>query len=153
MSIAIFEGKNCTILRKPDFLFGDAASDTDQQLLAREGRWVYTLNGDRYYHPESRHHYPLAFFQSVTMARKMTWSVSRTTELVHVRILRFSRSGPLRCIFDSAPGKGFNVLELNHRCENKLPRIDFRCRGGSASSNSNGGAASRCMCWKRLQMT
>ena len=29
MSTAMFEGKNCTILRKPDFLFQDTTSDTD----------------------------------------------------------------------------------------------------------------------------
>jgi len=41
MSTAVFERENCTILRKPDFLFGDAAPDTDQQLLAREGQYLY----------------------------------------------------------------------------------------------------------------
>jgi len=62
MSTAVFEGEKRTILRKPDFLFRDAAPDIDQQLLAREGQLVYTLNGDRYYLPESKRHYPLAFF-------------------------------------------------------------------------------------------
>ena len=97
MSTVVFERENCTILLKPDFLFGDAAPDTDQQLLARERQWVYTLNGDRYYLPESKRHYPWVFFQSVTVARKMTWSVSQNTESVHVGILtscEFSRSGP-----------------------------------------------------------
>ena len=37
-STAMFEGENRTILRKPDFFFGDAAPDIDQQLLAREGQ-------------------------------------------------------------------------------------------------------------------
>jgi len=48
MSIAIFKRENCMILRKPNFLFRDAKLDTGQQLLAGEGQWVYTLNGDRY---------------------------------------------------------------------------------------------------------
>ena len=45
MSTVVFEWENCTILGKPDFLFEDVAPDTDQQLLVREGQWVYTLNG------------------------------------------------------------------------------------------------------------
>jgi len=35
MMMAMFEGENRTIFRKPDFLFGDAAPDADQQLLVR----------------------------------------------------------------------------------------------------------------------
>ena len=53
MSTTFFEEENRAILRKPDFLFGDAAPDTDQQLLAGEGQWIYTLNGDRYYLPKT----------------------------------------------------------------------------------------------------
>jgi len=60
ISMAFFEKENRGILRKPDFLFVDAASNTDQQLLI--GEWIYTLNGDRYYLLESKRHYPLPFF-------------------------------------------------------------------------------------------
>ena len=49
MMTAVFEGENCTILRKPDFLFEDAALDADQQLLVGEGQWLYTLDRDGYY--------------------------------------------------------------------------------------------------------
>jgi len=71
MSMDFFEGQSRAILRKPDFLFGDLAPDMDQQLLAGEGQWIYTLDRDRYYLPESNRHYPLAFFRSVTMLRFM----------------------------------------------------------------------------------
>ena len=60
-----FEEKNWAILRKSDFLFEDAALDTDQRLLTGEEKWIYTLEGDKYYLPKSKRHYPLAFFQSV----------------------------------------------------------------------------------------
>jgi len=87
ISTAIFEGENQTILRKPDFLFGDAVLDTDQQLLAREGQWFYILKGDHYYLLSSKRHYPLAFFQLVTTSRKMSWSVSKCMKSMHVGIL------------------------------------------------------------------
>ena len=57
--------------------------------------------------PESKFHYPLAFFQPVTAERKMTWSVSQTKKLVHVGILTsrgFSKSGPLQSILGLHPG-------------------------------------------------
>jgi len=63
ISKAMFEGENKTIFRKSDFIFGDVAPDTDQQLLAGEGQWVYILDREWYYLPESMHHYPLSFFQ------------------------------------------------------------------------------------------
>ena len=36
-STAVLEGKNRTVYRKLEFLFGDAAPDIDHQLLAGEG--------------------------------------------------------------------------------------------------------------------
>ena len=95
--MTVFEGENCTIFRNHDFLFGDATPDADLQLPVGEGQWVYTLNGDQYYLPESKRHYPLSFFQSITTEQKMTKSVSQCTKSVHVRILtynEFNRSRP-----------------------------------------------------------
>jgi len=37
MSTFVFEGENNTILRKPDFLFGDAALDTVSICLLEKG--------------------------------------------------------------------------------------------------------------------
>ena len=51
--------------------------------------------------PSSKRHYLLAFFQSVTTSRKMSWSVSKCIESVHVGILilnGLNRSGPPRSI-------------------------------------------------------
>jgi len=64
-------------------------------------------NGDRYYLPESKRHYPMSFFQLVTMLRVMTWGVSWCIESVHVGVLTlgaFTRSGPLRSVIDLHPG-------------------------------------------------
>ena len=48
MLIVAFDEENRTILRNSDILFGDAALDIDQQLLAGKRQYVYTLNGDCY---------------------------------------------------------------------------------------------------------
>ena len=56
------EGDDCTIFRKSDFIFGDATLDIDQQLLAREGQWIYILDEKRYYLPKNKRYYPLATF-------------------------------------------------------------------------------------------
>ena len=37
ITTASLEGEDQTIYRKPDFIIGDTAPDTDQQLHAREG--------------------------------------------------------------------------------------------------------------------
>ena len=68
---------------------------------------IYTLNGDRYYLLESKHHYPLAFFQLVMMQRLMKWGVSQSTKSVHVGVLTlhgFTRSGPPRNVIGSHQG-------------------------------------------------
>ena len=54
-------------------MFGDAAPDTDHQLLAREGQWIFNLDGEKYYLSSSKRHFSLSFFQCVTKAQKMQW--------------------------------------------------------------------------------
>ena len=68
-------------------MFRDAVPDTDQQLLAREGQWIFTLNGKKYYLPSGKRHFLLSFFQFVMRPRKMNWQVIRTTDTVYVRVL------------------------------------------------------------------
>jgi len=93
-------------------MFGDEAPDNDHQLLAGEGQWIFKLDGEKYYLPSSKRHFPLSFFQCVTRARKMQWQVTRTTDSVHVGKLiapspGYTRAGPPRCILSLHPG---NVL-------------------------------------------
>ena len=47
ITIAVLEGNDQIVCRKPSFIFGDEASDTDKQLLAEEGQWVYTIKGEK----------------------------------------------------------------------------------------------------------
>ena len=68
-------------------MFGDAAPDTDQQLLAEEGQWIFTVEGEKYYLSSSRQHFSLLYYQSVTAPRKMKLSVTQFTDSVHVEIL------------------------------------------------------------------
>ena len=101
ISTATLEGEDRTIYQILEFIFGEAVSDTDQQLLAGKRQWVYTLNGDRYYLSESKHYYLLAFLQLVTMPRMMKWGMSCCIESVHVGVLTqssFTKSGPPRNI-------------------------------------------------------
>jgi len=95
--------------RKPDFIFGDAAPDPDRQLQAGEGQWIFQLDGEKSYLPSTKRHFPLSSFAAVTQARKMAWSVSRSTESVHVGRLSYqsgySGAGPPRSIMGLYPGK------------------------------------------------
>jgi len=91
-------------------MFWDSAPDTNQQFLAREGQWIFTLNGEKYYLPSSKRHFPLSFFQCVTRPRKMNWQVTQTTDSVYVGVLTtsshgYTRAGPPRCILSLHPGK------------------------------------------------
>jgi len=54
------------IYQKPGFMFGDAAPDTDHQLLAGEWQWIFNLNCEKYCLPSNKHHFPLSFFQCVS---------------------------------------------------------------------------------------
>ena len=59
LTTAPLEDRDRKIYRKPGFMFGDAAPDTEQQLLAGEGQWIFTLNGEKHYFPSSKRHFPL----------------------------------------------------------------------------------------------
>ena len=94
-------------------MFGDTAPDTDHQLLAREGQWIFNLDGEKYYLPSTKRHFPLSFFQCVTRSRKMKWQVARTIDSVHVGKLivvspGYTRAGPPCCILGVHPE---NVLQ------------------------------------------
>jgi len=73
LTTAPFEDFDRRIYRKPDFMFGDAAPDHDLQLLVGEGQWIFQLDGEKFYLPSSKRHFPLSFFQCVTRAQKMSW--------------------------------------------------------------------------------
>jgi len=96
LATAPLEDRDRKIYGKPDFMFGDVAPDTDHQLLAGEGQWIFTLNGEKYYLPSSKRHFLISFFQCVTRPRKMNWQVTQITDLVHVGILTASSHGYAR---------------------------------------------------------
>ena len=141
----MLEGEDQVNFKKPAFMFGNAAPDTFQQLLTGEGQWIYTLDEERYYLPVSKHHYPLAFFQSVTTAQRMNWSITKSTDFVHIDILTlngFSRCGPPQGLLALYPG---NVRQdalarknpamvstfLNQfvKADGNYPATDFRMSG------------------------
>ena len=39
-------------------MFGDAVPDNDHQLLVEEGQWIFKLDGEKYYLPSSKRHFP-----------------------------------------------------------------------------------------------
>ena len=54
LTIAPLENHSRVVYRKPDFVFRDAAPDTDQQLVTGEGQWIFTLEGEKYYLSSNR---------------------------------------------------------------------------------------------------
>ena len=141
---------NMVVFRKPVFIFGDAAPNANQQLLTREDQWIFTIGGEKYYLPMSKHYFPLLFFRSVTTTRKMDWPVSRTTHTVHVGILTSqgcSRSGPPRHVISLHPGHVIRdvpvgeslamartFLNLFVKAEGNYPAKHFRTPGWVHSS-------------------
>jgi len=71
LTTAPLEDHNRVVYRKLIFVFTNAALDTDQQLLAGEGQWIFTVKGEKYYLPSRKRQFPLSYFQSVTAPRKM----------------------------------------------------------------------------------
>ena len=67
LTTAPLENHNRVVYRKPDYMFGDVIPDTGQQLLAGEGQWIFNMEGEKHYLPSSRRHFPLSYFQSVTV--------------------------------------------------------------------------------------
>ena len=122
LTTAPLEDSDRKIYQKPGFMFRDAAPDTDHQLLAGEGQWIFNLDGKKHYLPSSKRHFPLSFFQYVTRPRKMKWQVTQTTDSVHVGKLiasspGYTRAGPPRCILGLHLG---NVLPDIPVGENQL---------------------------------
>ena len=66
LTTAPIKDHNWIVYKKPNFMFEDTVPDSDQQLLAKEGQWIFTIEGKKYYLPSSKRHFPLSFFQSVT---------------------------------------------------------------------------------------
>jgi len=104
LSTAALEGSNIAVFRKSTFIFKDAAPDTDQQLLASEDQWIFTI-GKKYYLPPNRRHFPLSF-RLVKAARRMEWHVTRSTDSIHFGILTspgYNRSGHPRPVIGLDP--------------------------------------------------
>jgi len=144
---APLEDHDRKIYRKPGFMFGDTTPDTDHQLQAREGQWIFTLNSEKYYLPSSKGHFPLAFFQCITRPRKMNWQVTRTTDSVHMGILTvsshgYTRAGHPRCILGLHPRNILQDIPVGEnsamaqtfsnqffRVNGNYPATDFRTLG------------------------
>ena len=71
LTTAALEDVDRRTYRKPDFMFGDAASDPDRQLQAGEGQWIFQLDGEKFYLPSTKRHFSLSSFVNVTQTRKM----------------------------------------------------------------------------------
>ena len=54
LTTAALEDNNRVIYWKPTFMFGDAALDTDQQLLVGVSQWIFTVGGEKYYLPVNK---------------------------------------------------------------------------------------------------
>ena len=108
LTTTLLEGHNCVVYRKPDFMFGNQAPDIDQQLLAREGQWIFTVEDEKYYLPSSKRHFSLSYFQSVMTSQKMGWSMTQSIDSVHVEILKlngYNHYGSPRAVLSMHPGK------------------------------------------------
>ena len=102
------ENHNHVVYQKLNFVHGDAVPDTDQQLLSREDQWIFTVESEKYYLPSRKKHFPLSYFQSVMMLQKMRWSVTWSTNFVHVGIFtlnNFNHCGSPKAVFGMHPEK------------------------------------------------
>ena len=118
LTTAPLEDHNQTVHQKSEFLFGDTTPDTDQQLIAGEGQWIFSIKGEKYYLPSSRRHFQLSYFQSVTVPWKMKWAVTRFTDFVHIRILTLSgynHCGSPRAVLDIHPGRVGQELPVGEK--------------------------------------
>ena len=119
LTTALMEDHNWVIYRIPDFMFGDTKPDTDQQLLIGEGQWIFTIEGEKYYLPSTKCHFPLSFFYSVTVPWKMRWSVTWSTSSVHVRILTlngYNNCGSSRAVLGMHLRGHFHIFEKIGEC-------------------------------------
>jgi len=62
----------------------------------------------KYYLSSNMRHFPLSYFQSVIVPRKMKWAVTRFTDSVHIGVLTLSgynRCGFPRAVLGIRPGR------------------------------------------------
>ena len=64
LTTAPLEDSDLRIYQKPGFMFEDAAPDQDRQLLAGEGQWIFQLDGEKFYLPCNKRHFPCPSFNA-----------------------------------------------------------------------------------------
>ena len=94
MTTALLEDVNQFTHEKPEFIFGDAAPDTDNQLSAGEGQWIYRIGEDKFYLPSNPRHFPLYHFANITKDRKTPWHLNPGRDSVHLKRLTPRGPGP-----------------------------------------------------------
>ena len=72
-----FESNSHTLLRKPDFFFGDSIEEDENALYDGDYKWLRQNGNRRFFLPNMERMYPLAYLQRMFVCRTMDWELVR----------------------------------------------------------------------------
>ena len=66
-----FESNSCALLRKPDFFFGDSIEEDEAIFYDGDYKWLRQIGNKRFFLPNMKRMYPLAYLQHMSVRRMM----------------------------------------------------------------------------------
>ena len=73
-----FESDSCTLLRKPDFFFGDSIDEDEKVLYDDNYKWLRQIRNQRFFLPNMKHMFPLSYLQHMFVRRLIDWELSKS---------------------------------------------------------------------------
>ena len=70
-----FESDSRTVLRKPDFFFGDSIDEDEAALHDGNYKWLRQIGDRKFFLPNMERMYPLAYLQHMSMRQIMDWDL------------------------------------------------------------------------------
>jgi len=70
-----FESNSRTLLRKPDFFFGDTIEEDEAALYDRNYKWLCQIGDRKFFLLNMERMYPLAYLQHMSVRRIMDWDL------------------------------------------------------------------------------
>jgi len=77
-----FESDSRTLLRNPDFFFGDSIKEDGAALYDGDYKWLRQIGNRRFFLPNMEQMYPMAYLQHKSVCRIMDWELIKPISAV-----------------------------------------------------------------------
>ena len=77
-----FELDSRTLLRKPDFFFGDSINEDEKVLYDDNYKWFCQIENRRFFLPNMEQMFPLSYLQYMSVRLLMDWELTKSLSSV-----------------------------------------------------------------------